>query len=465
MYQGRPKNLLIITNVSMAEKMAGPGIRAWELARALGKHGVPVLLASPFPSQRSAQNVEICQFDWKDIASLATLIEKSDAVLAPGQVIHRVASLLGHPIPRPVIVDLFDIAEIEQAILHKTSPQHPFDPMPANLQEMWAYLHHGDYFITALSRQYDFWVGALLTVGRINQQTLNANFNIDDLLGIVPLGVPDYEPQFTQAKIKGVIPGINSGDKVVYWGGGIWDWTDPISLIHALEIVLQKHSNIRVLFGALKHFDKNTVSEMSIVSRLLALIEEKGWLGKHVFFQDWVPYDEREINLLETDIGVSLHKQTIESHYATRFRLLDHLWSGMPSVLTQGDELADRLEKIGLATLVEPGDIEGIANAILYWIEDGPERAQLRQQTREVAQQMQWANLVNPILSFLNHLDYASDSAAARQTFQYQLPLRRDWERLVEENIALRQEIAMLRRRKVVRLADSVGNFINKGKK
>ena len=70
--------LLIITHENIGERMAGPSIRSWEIAQALGRQGAQVRIISPFASQRSAPNVDIVQFDWAQPGSIVRHIDRID---------------------------------------------------------------------------------------------------------------------------------------------------------------------------------------------------------------------------------------------------------------------------------------------------------------------------------------------------------------------------------------------------
>ena len=60
-----------------------------------------------------------------------------------------------------------------------------------------------------------------------------------------------------------------------------------------------------------------------------------------MIFNDWVPYDERALYLMEADLGVSTHHAHLETRYAFRTRMLDYLWARLPIVCTEGDHFGD----------------------------------------------------------------------------------------------------------------------------
>jgi hypothetical protein len=163
---------LVITHESVGEKMAGPSIRYWEISRALGAQGVDVSLATPYESSRSAQGVEIKQFFWEDPHSLFQLINDHEVILANGPVTARVVHLLGEPIPKPTVVDIYYSPEIEQMMLNIMKDRAYSVLDSAAFDDLHTYLRQGDLFTCAIETQYDFWLGGMLTAGRMNTQTL-----------------------------------------------------------------------------------------------------------------------------------------------------------------------------------------------------------------------------------------------------------------------------------------------------
>ncbi len=450
--------LLVITHESVGEKMAGPGIRYWEISRALGSYGVKVTLAAPLPSTRTAAGVEVRQFLWEDPKALEDLIASHQVVLSNGPVLARVVHNLGHPIEKPTIVDIYYSPEIEQMMLNLTMDREISVLDAAALDDLHAYLHQGDFFICATEKQYDFWSGALLAAGRLNSLTVGRDYTIDHFLRIVPMGFPEDPPTRGQPALKGVVPGIGESDKIIYWGGGIWDWTDPITLLEAFKVVLRERQDVRLVFGTLHHYEKKIVPHMSVADRMLDFIDREGWRDRFVFFLDWVPYDQRGSYLLEVDIGLSLTLKTIENRYAARARLMDYLWAGLPCVISEGDEIAEVLRRIGLAKIVSPGDITGVAEAILSILGGQPGEFKGHQHIADLTRDLTWPAVVKPLLEFLRSPELAADAAIARSVLRNQIPLRREWEELRQQNVSLRHQIDMFNQRRSTRLI----NFVNK---
>jgi len=433
--------LLIVTHEHIGPRMAGPGIRAWEIARAVARYGFPVTLASPHPGISEADQVKVVGFSWDDPQSLETWIRDSDVVMAVGPVLSRVLHWLGRPLDLPTIVDLYYVPEIEMTLIQAISdPSFPL--VDLLIAETLVYLSNGDFFLCATERQLDFWMGVLWMAGRLNPQTLL--LNPERWFARVPMGIPDDPPRSDGSVLKGVVPGIGPQDKVVLWMGGIWEWTDPLTLAAALERVLSRRQDVRFVFGALQHYDPQVVPPMSKAARFLERCREAGWLGRFVFFLDWVPYERRAAYLLEADVGISLHENPWESRYAIRSRSLDYLWASLPCVLSAGDELADLLAASGLARVVPLRDPIAVADALLAWLSDPPPRAELKARTSALREMLRWSSVVRPIVEFLQQPRMAPDASVARDRIHTLIRLRWENDRLREENSRLQEENSCL---------------------
>jgi glycosyltransferase involved in cell wall biosynthesis len=429
-------DLLIITHEHIGPKMAGPAIRAWEIARAIARLGFKVRLATPYAEIPGENSLSIVSFTWDDPASLEQWLKSSRVVMATGPVLSRIVHWLRKPLEQPTIVDLYDLAEIEIVLL--SAGQQSMFLTDLLLEETFTYLRNGDFFLYATERQRDFWLGALWMAGRLNSWTLAVD--PERWMAWVPMGVPDEPPRGGKQVLKGVIPGIQPEDKVVLWMGGIWEWTDPFTLGKAFEIVLQRHPNVRLVFGAAQHYDERVVPPMSRAAQFFRWCQEKGWLGRYVFFLDWVPYEQRGLYLLEADVGISLHDHPLESRYAVRARSLDYLWASLPCVLSTGDEMADFLQAYGLARVVPPRDSHATAEALLSWLDAPPSREQLAQQTFALRDRLRWSAIVRPIEVFLREPKLAPDALSSRGGASYWIGVRAEHDRLRAENDRLRAE-------------------------
>lgn len=109
--------LLIVTYEHIGPKMAGPGIRAWEIARAVAGRGFSVILATPYPGFSESEDLQVVGFSWDDPYSLERWIQNADVVMAMGPLLSRLVHWLRKPIEQPVIADLYDVSQIEQILI------------------------------------------------------------------------------------------------------------------------------------------------------------------------------------------------------------------------------------------------------------------------------------------------------------------------------------------------------------
>src|SRR4029079_1185457 len=116
------------------------------------------------------------------------------------------------------------------------------------------------------------------------------------------------------------------------------NWLDPFTAIRAIERVAKREPRVRFIFMGVRS-PVAEIAKMRVVEDARRLAQELNLLDRHVFFNDWVPYDKRQNWLLDADLGLSLHRHSLESRFAYRTRMLDNFWCGLPLVATEGDVL------------------------------------------------------------------------------------------------------------------------------
>ncbi|MGH7869660.1 MAG: hypothetical protein ACREP9_19035, partial [Candidatus Dormibacteraceae bacterium] len=151
----------------------------------------------------------------------------------------------------------------------------------------------------------------------------------------------------------------------------------------------------------------------------------------HVFFSnDWVPYEERGDWLLEADVGLSTHREHMETRFSFRTRILDCFWAGLPVLCTSGDSLADEIERHELGKTVAPEDEDGLCQAIVAMLEDEARRKEQSSRVRQHASQFTWQCAARPLVEYCNAPRPAADRLAlTRRTDSVPVPLRSDDQR------------------------------------
>ncbi|MCL4458522.1 MAG: glycosyltransferase, partial [Chloroflexi bacterium] len=404
-----PCRVLIVSHDVVGPNMAGPGMRYWEIAKALSRE-FEVTLACPGEPRLSSPNFRVKGYSRSDEKTLIHLVNSADVVLAFGYLLHELP-LLGN-LGKPLIVDIYVPFILENLEIHsQLSLPDQNETNDKYLRILNNQLRLGDFYICASERQRDFWLGMLAANGRINPSNYAEDKSMRSLIDVVPIGMPAEPPQHRKQVLKGVYPNISSNDKVIIWAGGIWDWFDPLTLIQAVARITRHRDDVKLFFMGTQHMDPSIVPEMHMSSRAIRLSQELGLYDKHVFFNRWVPYEERENYLLEADIGTSLHFDYVETRFAFRTRLIDYIWAGLPILTTRGDYLSDLVEEEGLGRLVDPGDVEQLV-AVLTEMLDTPDlREKYRANFERVAARFTWDKAVEPLARFLRNPQRAPDRA------------------------------------------------------
>ncbi len=255
----------------------------------------------------------------------------------------------------------------------------------------------GDAFICASEAQRDLWLGYLGALGRITVDRYQHDPSLEELITVVPFGIDSDPPAATNPALKGVVPGIRETDKVLLWGGGIWNWFDPLTLIRAVGRISEKRDDVKLYFLGVKHPNPD-IPEMQMAGQAVALAQELSLLDRVVFFNhDWVRYEERANYFLDADVGVSTHFASVETRFAFRTRILDYFWAGLPTVTTGGDVLAALVESSNLGRTVAPGDVDGWAATLEAVLGDDDELARIKANIESVRAELLWPRVIEPL--------------------------------------------------------------------
>ena len=393
--------------------MAGPAIRCWEMCKVLTAGGHQVRLGASSLSAHEAAGFPVFLNSAEKLAEHAAW---ADVVVIQGLV------LLHFPILRTaskkLVVDLYDPFNLEILELFKTAPiadqiAHHSGHMTA-LEDQ---LRIGDFFICASEKQRDYWLGALTTAGRINPYTHGQDHLLRELIDVVPFGISSSPARHSGTPAaKGVLPGIGTDSRLVIWGGGIYNWFDPLSLLRAWPQVLKAAPKARLLFLGIKHPNPD-VPAMEMAARAITLSEELGLRGKTVHFNlDWVPYDRRKDFLLESEIGVSMHFDHLETAFSFRTRILDYIWAALPIVATEGDEFARWIDAKNTGRVVRYEDPDSIADAISGLLTNSAAYEACAKAVREARPDFTWERAMSPLVRYCSQPRQAADLTTGRRT-------------------------------------------------
>jgi len=402
--------VLIATPDVLQPQMAGPAIRAFHLAQALSReHDVRLVtdarcdLSHPdFP----VRHVE--DADLQDDVAWAEVVIFQGHIMEQHPWIRRADRVLVADIYDPIHLEVLEQARDVTGYSRRLSVRLAVETLNDQLTR-------GDFFLCASEKQRDFWIGQLSGIGRINPATYDRAENLESLITVVPFGYDDQPPRATKKVLRGVVPGIGPDDKVILWGGGVYNWFDPVTLVHAVDRLRRTMPEVRLYFMGMRHPNPN-VPAMQMAFRTKELAESLELVGTHVFFNEgWVDYDERQNYLLEADVGVSTHLDHVETAFSFRTRILDYLWASLPIVATSGDSFADIIEHRGWGITVPPGDIEALEAALQRTLSDDTFRASCAEAIHEHADDFRWSKVLEPILDFCRHPRRAPDLVDPRQ--------------------------------------------------
>ncbi|RJQ43031.1 MAG: glycosyltransferase [Gaiellales bacterium] len=389
----------IISHQPATRSMAGPSIRCWEFARALAGDA-EVKLIAPEPSDLEPDGFSLVEYGEDGPAAAAA---GCDALVCQGYSLSLYPEL--KRMDCLLVVDLYVPMALEA--LEQDSWLEPDERSDAYANTLTALMDQavaGDFFICASERQRDYWLGYLTAAGRVEPEAYAIDASLRSLIDVVPFGVPGEEPLSRGAAVKGVVPGIAADDRLIVWGGGIYNWLDPLTPIHAMALLRERRPEIKLYFMGTRHPDPH-VPRMRAYDEAVELSRSLGLLDTTVFFNDrWVPYEERGGYLLEADIGLSANQPHLETRFSFRTRILDYIWARLPIVATDGDVLADLVEANGLGLVAGSGDAASLAAALERLMDDEAMRRRCRDNLAAQAAEMRWEDIVAPVRRQLERL-------------------------------------------------------------
>lgn len=376
------QKILFICNDVLGKIMAGPGIRCWEMAHALGQEGHEVAVLARHIESGFFKSAPVSTGK-ASLINLLTYILHSDCVIMPGRPISILLAVLFR---KKLIFDQYD------PVIFEFLERRPVD-LAGKIQKMFMLLlwkirqriilRFGGGFLVANDKQKDFLIGQMAILGHTQKL---------DSITVLPFGLPNGEPVKSRPVLRGTK--IKDKDFLLVWGGGIWDWFDPFTLLSALATIKQKRDDIKAYFPGLRPPSPDSQA-MAVVENFLAEAARLELLDNTVFINtDWTPYDERADYLLEADAGISLHKDSMETRFAFRTRMLDYLWAGLPIIASQGDSWSVTIEKQGMGITVKPGDVDAVVDAIVKMADDKTFREKCGKQASIAAGSYTWSALV-----------------------------------------------------------------------
>src|SRR5260221_2724309 len=246
--------VVIVTPDVVGARMAGAGIRAWQLARTLAGHFDTSLVAR---REGEPPGSDVPLFD-RDSDQARDALRAADVLIGqPARGFGRVRR------GQRVIYDLFDPVLLE---LRELYGRHPSVRQRLHFAaEGWRVgraVKRGDCLIVATKKQRELYPAS---EGRM----------ID-----VPFGID----------LADVIPGDRPRTDLIVWGGGTWEWLDPKLAVDAVIRLNREGVGCRLLF--LRRSRPNrSMADRRRVDRFDAMIGRGVPWGEAN--DEWTPYSER----------------------------------------------------------------------------------------------------------------------------------------------------------------------------
>jgi glycosyltransferase involved in cell wall biosynthesis len=385
--------VILLCNDVVGRRMAGPAIRYWELARQLARrHDVVLVTSGRSELEPDLPGLRMAALERESLSSLF-----ADADVCMTQLVWPSVGLAARRYGVRLVLDSYDPILLEELEAHSgASLSGRRARNRRTLAKTRMSLLAADAVICANERQRDLWLGALLALDRLTPAEYSVDPSLRRLVQLVPFGLPDDPPLRNGPGLRDQL-GLPPDAFLLVWGGGIWNWFDPLTLIAAVHRLLPTHPNLHLAFVGVRHPNEH-VPEADMAARALALAEDLDVLGSNVHINHgWTPYDERQNNLLDADVGVSTHFDQLETRFAFRTRMLDYLWAGLPILATAGDSFAELIAMRDLGAVVPSTDVDALADALRSLIDDRERLDRAAANVRAVADDFRWSRVAEAL--------------------------------------------------------------------
>ncbi|HEY2632916.1 MAG TPA: glycosyltransferase family 4 protein [Solirubrobacteraceae bacterium] len=391
----RPR-VLIISADTVGPEMAGVGIRCWEIAQVLSQ-SADVTLAAVRIGEMPPSRVELISFEPHAPSALRPHIDVADMVVAQPQW-PTITAWLGRSRAR-VIYDLYDPETLEtiELFAHRSKTLRRL-MIDLSLDRLDDALRTGTHFVCASEKQRDLWLGAMYGRRLIDARTYDRDPSFRSVIDVVPFGLPGEPPRARDVNaIRTHIPKLAPDGEIVLWNGGIWNWLDAAGAVRAFALLHERRPRAQLVFMGMS----SSPAGLRASQEARSVAQEAGLLDRAIHFNpEWVSYADRGDWLLAADCALSTHEEHLETRFAFRTRLLDCFWAGLPIVCSDGDALAERVQREGLGETVKPRDPQALADALERVLQRG--RASYAQALARVAEDYSWPKVTRPLVAYMN---------------------------------------------------------------
>ena len=413
----RPR-VLVVTLGSVGESMAGIAIRAVELARSLSAVA-EVTIATVEITGNPDLDIPVEIWHRHDARTLRPLLADVDFVVSQPQ-----WPLVARELRRGTHRLIYDVSvpePLEILEIHRMRPMWRRKVMSAFTSDrLVRALHDGDHFLVSTEKQLDLWLGVLLAERLLGPEAHDGEMELVSRFTRLPHGLPDEPPRRTDAPgVREAFPQLTDEDEIVLWNSAIWSWFDADTAIRGVAELAGRRPSVKLVFMAR---DRSQPELIQPFESARALASELGLLDRHIFFNDrGVPYTERANWLLDADVALACHRPHLETRFSFRTRYLDCLWASLPAVVTEGDELAQRITRDDLGAAVPAEDPQAVADALAKVLDHGKHSYEAR--IAQAAEEYRWSRVARPLMELVATEGVTTRVASPRRPGH----MARDW--------------------------------------
>ncbi len=238
--------VVIYSLVDVGKVMAGPGIRGWEIAKALAaEHEVTLL--TPNKCDFTHEKLTILTHN---IPEAINAIKTADALISYqfSWKLIKLAKLHG----TKLILDAYCPVLLECLEIFKDLS---FDRRQKMLRYIYEKELHSfevaDGFICSSEKQCDLIFGMLISLHRL-PYLHERNPSSTSFIRVVPFGLTSMTCPPKSGPGPREMFNLSPDDKILHWGGSICNWFDPLSLIKAVAMLSKKRPEIKLIFMGVK---------------------------------------------------------------------------------------------------------------------------------------------------------------------------------------------------------------------
>ncbi len=361
-------SVVIATPDVVGERMAGPGIRAWHFSEELSKH---------FPTTLIAQFEGAAGVQWKSRVARDAMRDASVLIGQPARGFRRM-----RPDQR-IVFDLFDPVLLELREMYGSHPslrqRLHFLAEQIRLQRA---LNQGDLLICATPNQRELYESA-------RERLIEVPFGAEQLAdGRWPLAEEGRNGERRTA----------SGQPLIVWGGGTWEWLDPKTAVEAVVRANRDGTPCHLLFLGRSRPNRALIDRRRESRFELLLASGAPYVSAN---DEWVPYRDRLSWLRRSKIAMMLHRSTAEARYSIRTRLFDAIAAATPVIATEEGFAAELVAQDGLGLVVPPSDPVAVTAAIERLLRDDVFHAECVSNLERVRPRFGWGVVVEPLVERL----------------------------------------------------------------